>query len=160
MSRVKWSSSMVYLWVNSSSAAMSTARAKGRVSIPAAPKIERITVSVFVIKTHPFPEICFYHKVNPGKQMVRDIKRQKSSQFRLPKRHFRKRVGAMEERGIWRATRQKNAPSFVTPYWGAAPCLRRGGHMMKGSPELFHRSCLLEQAGPTASLFGGNKKAR
>ena len=38
--------------------------------------------------------------------------------------------------------------------------LRRGGHMMKGSPELFHRSCLLEQAGPTASLFGGNKKAR
>lgn len=35
-----------------------------------------------------------------------------------------------------------------------------GGHMMKGSPELFHRSCLLEQAGPTASLFGGNKKAR
>ena len=66
----------------------------------------------------------------------------------------------MEERGIWRATRQKNAPSFVTPYWGAAPCLRRGGHMMKGSPELFYRSCLLEQAGPTASLFGGNKKAR
>lgn len=35
-----------------------------------------------------------------------------------------------------------------------------GDHMTKGSPELFHRSCLLEQAGPTASLFGGNKKAR
>ena len=75
----------------------------------------------------------------------------------------------MEERGIWRATRQKNTPSFVTPYWGAAPCLRRGGgggggggggHMTKGSPELFHRSRLLEQIGPTASLFGRNKKAR
>ena len=35
-----------------------------------------------------------------------------------------------------------------------------GGHMTKGSPELFHRSCLLEQIGPTASLFGRNKKAR
>lgn len=35
-----------------------------------------------------------------------------------------------------------------------------GGHMTKGSPELFHRSRLLEQIGPTASLFGRNKKAR
>ena len=33
-------------------------------------------------------------------------------------------------------------------------------HMTKGSPGLFHRSRLLEQAGPTASLFGRNKKAR
>lgn len=39
--------------------------------------------------------------------------------------------------------------------------LRAGGpHAQKGSPELFHRSRLLEQIGPTASLFGRNKKAR
>ena len=35
-----------------------------------------------------------------------------------------------------------------------------GDHMTKGSPGLFHRSRRLEQAGPTASLFGRNKKAR
>ena len=42
----------------------------------------------------------------------------------------------------------------------ALPAAGGGGHMTTGSPELFHRSRLLEPIGPTASLFGRNKKAR